>query len=167
MAKSKKSYIWGGCNLFIGLLLIATIVFIYTIGVDIMQDIVNKNSDGADAGEALGFGLGMVFILVFSVPAAILFGVAGIMTLISGIGLLSSGKKGFAVTGAIGKIISFPAAAWMVILNTSFIHPVTLALYGGLALIGIAGGIVDLVMKKKLNKPSIPVVEVEVEPEAE
>ncbi len=145
MARTKKSLVWAICNLAMALVLIFMIVFAFTYDLNARQEYINGLED---SDQQLGEGIGTIFIVVFMLFACIWYGIMALILLISSIGLFSSGKRGFVVTGAIGKLLSPAAYLFMLLLTVSTVCRI---IYGFLAALYLAGAIVDFVMNKKLK----------------
>ncbi len=145
MARTKKSLVWAICNLAMALILIGMIVFAFTYDLNARQEYISKIED---SNQQLGEGIGTIFIVVFMLFASIWYGVMALILLISSIGLFSSGKRGFVITGAIAKLLSPVAYVFMLLITVSVVCKIV---YGGLAAVYLAGAIVDFAMNKKLK----------------
>ncbi len=141
MTKAKK---WGYVNLAMALLLIIMIVLTFTYEIAARERYIESI---ADEEQKRGEGLASIFIIIFMVFAAIAYGVCAVLIGISAIGLLTKGKKGFAITGIVGKILGIIGFGLMFFLTVSTFSKILYALLG---LAYCIGGFIEIKHCKEL-----------------
>ena len=141
----KKSKIWAIANLVMTLLIAVLLVFIFFYersAIDKYVEEIQKKEENAVVLTGLGFALAFIF-------AVLIFAVAAVLLTVSWIGLFSSDKLGFLITGAIGKIITLGGLFY---LWSGSISLFSKTLYVLFALAYLGGAVLDFVFWKKLKE---------------
>ena len=141
----KKSKIWAIANLVMTLLIAVLLVFIFFYersAIDKYVEEIQKKEENAVVLTGLGFALAFIF-------AVLIFAVAAVLLTVSWIGLFSSDKLGFLITGAIGKIITLGGLFYLWIGSISLFSKTLYVLF---ALAYLGGAVLDFVFWKKLKE---------------
>ena len=141
----KKSKIWAIANLVMTLLIAVLLVFIFFYersAIDKYVEEIQKKEENAVVLTGLGFALAFIF-------AVLIFAVAAVLLSVSWIGLFSSDKLGFLITGAIGKIITLGGLFYLWIGSISLFSKTLYVLF---ALAYLGGAVLDFVFWKKLKE---------------
>ncbi len=141
----KKSKIWAIANLIMTIIILLLAVFALTYELSAYKAYVKKLQD---AGQNFA-GLGAIGFIILMIIALIAYTVSALLLGISSGGLFWYGKKGFLITGVIGKIVMIVGVFFMGTISVSTFARV---LYGILTLAYLTGGILDIVFCKKLKE---------------
>ncbi len=140
-----KRKAWGIPNLVMAGILIFMIIWAFTFEIAVWQKYV-KSLEGND--QQLGGGIGMAVAIIFFLIASVGYGVCSLLLIVSGVGILKSGKKGFLIVGIVGKFIALAPFVLAFALTMSWVSRV---LYIVLMLAYLAGGILDIIFHKELR----------------
>lgn len=141
----KKSKIWAISNLIMTILIALLLVFIFFYereAIDKYVEKIQREEENAVVLTGLGFALAFIF-------AAAICAVAALLLTISWIGLFSSNKLGFLVTGAIGKIITLGGLFYLMVGSISLLSKTLYVLF---AVAYLGGAVLDFVFWKKLKE---------------
>ena len=141
----KKSKIWAISNLIMTILIALLLVFIFFYereAIDKYVEKIQREEENAVVLTGLGFALAFIFALAICAVAALLL-------TISWIGLFSSNKLGFLVTGAIGKIITLGGLFYLMVGSISLLSKTLYVLF---AVAYLGGAVLDFVFWKKLKE---------------
>lgn len=141
----KKSKIWAIANLVMTIVILLLAVFAFTYELSAYKAHVKKLQE---AGQDFA-GLGAIGFILLMIIALIAYALSVLLLGISSGGLFGTDKKGFLITGAIGKIVMIVGVFFMGTISVSIFARV---LYGVLTLTYLTGGILDIVFCKKLKE---------------
>ena len=140
----KKNKLWAICNLAMTLVIILSFVWALTYEVNAYQEYAEKmEAQGKEFS-----GLAVIGLVACVIYAGMFAFVSLVLLTISYIGLFVSSKTGFLVVGVVGKFIMLGGFFFFFLGSISVLSKLLFAVIG---LAFLAGAILDIVFREKLN----------------